>query len=169
VPIAVIMADGIDDVAVVIVMEWESCCGCCVFGCRGVVVQRKPVVAGRRDNGAAGCYCCCQSPSCLHSNLLLTNFLQTSHHWILPSFIGQESTSKCQAASNLEKRRGSTPLVSRQIASAAACVLDDACHGIHLPGDACRAHAARNAKRPCVCVLDEDGTALAFRVTSVEA
>jgi len=111
------MADGIDDVAVVIVMEWESCCGCCVFGCRGVVVQRKPVEAGRRDNGAAGCYCCCQSPSCLHSNLLLTNFLQTSHHWILPSFIGQESTSKCQAASNLEKQWGSTPLVSQQIAS----------------------------------------------------
>ena len=111
------MADGIDDVAVVIVMEWESCCGCCIFGCRRVAVQWKPVEEGRRDNGAAGYYCCCQLPSCLHSNLLLTNFLQISHHWILSSFIGQESTSKCQAASNLEKQRGSTPLVSRQIAS----------------------------------------------------
>jgi len=40
------MADGIDHVAVVIVMEWESGCGCCVFGCRGVVVQQKPVVVG---------------------------------------------------------------------------------------------------------------------------
>jgi len=110
------MADGIDDVAVVIVMEWESCCSCCVFGYRGVAVQRKPVEAGQRDNGAAGCYCCCQLPSCLHSNLLLTNFLPTSHHWILRSFISQESTSKCQAASNLEKWRGSAPLVSRQIA-----------------------------------------------------
>jgi len=111
------MADGIDDVPVVIVMEWESCCGCYVFGCQGVAVQWQPVEAGQQDNGAAGCYRCCQLPSCLHSNLLLTNFLQTSHHWILPSFIGQESTSKRQAASNLEKWRGSTPLVSRQVAS----------------------------------------------------
>ena len=53
--------------------------------------------------------------------------------------------------------------------TAVACVLDDTCHGIHLLDDACRAHAARNAKRPCVYVLDTDGTALDFQVTSVEA
>jgi len=31
------MVDGIavcDVVAVMIVMEWASCCGCCVFGCQ---------------------------------------------------------------------------------------------------------------------------------------
>ena len=35
--ITVIMVDGIavcDVVAIMIVMEWASCCSCCIFGCR---------------------------------------------------------------------------------------------------------------------------------------